>query len=40
VEETLIPKLKHAPRQYVLKPSERDFFYLARKAQPSKPSTP
>lgn len=38
VAETLIPKLKHAHRQYVIKPSERDFFYLARKAQPSKSS--
>jgi hypothetical protein len=31
VKETLIPKIKHGPRLYVAKPSERDFFYLARK---------
>jgi hypothetical protein len=31
VRATLIPKIKHAPRQYVAKPSERDFFYLVRR---------
>jgi hypothetical protein len=31
VTATLIPKLKHTPRQYVGKPADRDFFYLARK---------
>jgi hypothetical protein len=40
VTETLIPKLKHAAREYVVRPAERDFFYLARKPQPSKSSTP
>jgi hypothetical protein len=30
VEETLIPKIKHGPRLYVQKRSERDFFYLTR----------
>ena len=39
IVDTLIPRLKHAAGQYVKKPSERDFFYLARKAQPSKSST-
>ena len=33
VTATLVPKTKHAPKQYVKKPSERDFFYLARKAR-------
>lgn len=31
VTATLIPKIKHGARQYVEKPAERDFFYLARK---------
>jgi hypothetical protein len=31
VTETLIPKTKHAPGQYVRKPAERDFFYLVRR---------
>jgi hypothetical protein len=31
VRETLIPKTKHAPGQYVRKPAERDFFYLVRR---------
>jgi hypothetical protein len=31
VVATLVPKLKHAPRQYVGKASERDFFYLVRR---------
>jgi hypothetical protein len=31
VKATLIPKLKHAPGQYVGKASERDFFYLVRR---------
>ena len=31
VSATLIPKLKHAPRQYVGKPADRDFFYLVRR---------
>jgi hypothetical protein len=33
VTATLVPKIKHAPKQYVKKPAERDFFYLARKAR-------
>jgi hypothetical protein len=31
ITDSLIPKLKHAPGQYVTKPAERDFFYLARR---------
>jgi hypothetical protein len=31
VRATLIPKLKHAPGQYVRRPADRDFFYLVRK---------
>jgi hypothetical protein len=31
VTATLVPKLKHAPGQYVKKPADRDFFYLARR---------
>jgi hypothetical protein len=31
VTDTLIPKTKHAPGQYVRKPAERDFFYLVRR---------
>lgn len=31
VTETLIPKTKHFAGQYVTKPAERDFFYLARR---------
>jgi hypothetical protein len=31
VAETLVPKTKHAPGQYVVKPAERDFFYLVRR---------
>jgi hypothetical protein len=31
VTETLVPKLKHAPGQYVAKRAERDFFYLVRR---------
>lgn len=31
VTATLVPKLKHAPGQYVKKPSDRDFFYLVRR---------
>lgn len=31
VSETLVPKLKHATRGYVVKPSDRDFFYLLRR---------
>jgi hypothetical protein len=31
VSETLVPKIKHAPRGYVVKASERDFFYLVRR---------
>ena len=31
VKETLIPKIKHGPGQYVSKPAERDFFYLVRR---------
>lgn len=31
VSSTLIPKIKHAPGEYVVKPASRDFFYLARK---------
>lgn len=31
VTATLVPKTKHAPKQYVEKPSERDFFYLVKK---------
>ena len=30
VTATLVPKTKHAPGLYVVKPSERDFFYLVR----------
>jgi hypothetical protein len=40
VAETLIPKLKHAAQEYVRRPAERDFFYLVRKGQSSKSSTP
>jgi hypothetical protein len=31
VTATLVPKTKHAPGLYVVKPSERDFFYLVRR---------
>jgi hypothetical protein len=31
VTETLVPKIKHPTRGYVVKPSDRDFFYLARR---------
>jgi hypothetical protein len=31
VTATLIPRLKYAPGAYVVKPAERDFFYLARR---------
>ena len=31
VSETLIPKIKHAPKGYVVKASDRDFFYLVRR---------
>jgi hypothetical protein len=31
VTSALIPKIKHAPGQYVRKPSERDFLYLSRR---------
>ena len=31
VSETLVPKIKHASRGYVVKASERDFFYLVRR---------
>jgi hypothetical protein len=31
VTETLVPKIKHPPRGYVVKPSDRDFFYLLRR---------
>ncbi|MFT3764309.1 MAG: phosphodiester glycosidase family protein [Minicystis sp.] len=38
VTSTLIPKIKHGARQYVVKPADRDFFYLTAKSQPSKSS--
>lgn len=31
VTETLVPKIKHPSKGYVVKPSDRDFFYLARR---------
>jgi hypothetical protein len=31
VSETLVPKIKHAPKGYVVKASDRDFFYLLRR---------
>ena len=31
VTETLVPKIKRPTRGYVVKPSDRDFFYLARR---------
>ncbi len=31
VSETLVPKIKHAPKGYVVKASDRDFFYLVRR---------
>ena len=31
VTETLVPKIKHAPKGYVVKASDRDFFYLVRR---------
>ena len=31
VSETLVPKIKHATKGYVVKPSDRDFFYLVRR---------
>jgi hypothetical protein len=31
ITEALIPKLKHAAGEYVTRPAERDFFYLARR---------
>ena len=31
VTAALVPKLKHAPGQYVKKPADRDFFYLVRR---------
>jgi hypothetical protein len=31
VTGTLVPKLKHEPGQYVVKPAERDFFYLTQR---------
>lgn len=31
VTETLVPKIKHATHEYVVKPAERDFFYLLRR---------
>lgn len=31
VTDTLVPKIKHATRGYVVKPSDRDFFYLLRR---------
>lgn len=35
VTATLVPKIKHGPRQYVVKPEERDFFYLVRLPSPA-----
>jgi hypothetical protein len=34
VKDTLIPKLKHEKGGYVQRPSERDFFYVTRRASP------
>lgn len=34
VKGTLVPKIKYAADEYVHKPAERDFFYLARKPAP------
>jgi hypothetical protein len=31
VSETLVPKIKHPTKGYVVKPSDRDFFYLLRR---------
>jgi hypothetical protein len=31
VTASLVPRLKVAPGEYVVKPSERDFFYLVRR---------
>jgi hypothetical protein len=31
VSETLVPKIKHPTKGYVVKPSDRDFFYLVRR---------
>ena len=31
VTATLVPKIKHPTKGYVVKPSDRDFFYLARR---------
>jgi hypothetical protein len=31
VTATLVPRSKHAPGEYVVKPVERDFFYLVRR---------